>query len=139
MTSSHSPLDLPQAARNTGQYLAAGGIPGIKGIAGTAEKKCVPGTQGVKGYKGSPGQVTIRSVPYRGREKGLVSAEGQVQGTGSALRLEAAVGDAGIISVNLATGAIAVPVPSAAVGDVVPSPSDVVPVAVAGVEMVWTA
>ena len=68
-------------ARNTGQYLAAGGIPGIKGVAGTALSTRVKGTQGVKGYKGSPGQVTIRSVPYRGREKGLVSAEGQVQGT----------------------------------------------------------
>merc|ERR1719183_904152 len=36
--------------------------PEMNGLTGTV-------TKGVKGYKGHPGQVTIRSVPYRGHEK----------------------------------------------------------------------
>ena len=105
----------------------------MKGIPGNRATRTrgVKGKKGVKGYKGHPGQVTIRSVPYRGHEKGLIGAAGQVQGTGKDLTLKGAVGDAGLISVNLATGAIEVPVPSAPVGQVVPPPSDVVPAAVA--------
>ena len=63
-------------ARNEGQYLAGAGIPGVKGIPGdrATRTRGVKGTKGVKGYKGHPGQVTIRSVPYRGHEKGLMLA-----------------------------------------------------------------
>ena len=88
-------------ARNEGQYLAGAGIPGVKGIPGKrgtrtrAAVRGVKGKKGVKGYKGHPGQVTIRSVPYRGHEKGLIGAAGQVQGTGKDLTLKGAVGDAG--------------------------------------------
>ena len=120
-------------ARNTGQHLAGSGIPGQQGVRGNKATRTrgVKGQKGVKGYKGSAGQVTIRSVPYRGREKGLVGATGQVKGAGGTLSMEATVGDAGVISVNLANGAIAIPEPSAPIGGAVPSPSDVVPVAVA--------
>ena len=89
-------------ARNEGQYLAGAGIPGVKGIPGNRATRTrgVKGKKGVKGYKGHPGQVTIRSVPYRGHEKGLIGAAGQVQGTGKDLTLKGAVGDAGLISVT---------------------------------------
>ena len=109
------------AARTEGHYAP---VPGLRGTPGDRSAG-TRGTPGIRGRPGSAGQVRVRSTSLCGEcgecgeasaasswEIGEVRSRGGTRGTRS-LTLSAAVGDAGVVQLDLVSGEIRVPQPSA--------------------------